>query len=96
MRYRGFFMLRLMLATVWRNVMPEYIVTCKDNDGEELPLSAVNKDTLQLNTIVFKSYREAGKVIAEELIEQENYYKKGLLQPSEMNDVTDFNITLLQ
>ena len=76
--------------------MPEYIVTCKDNDGEELPLSAVDIETKQLNTIVFKSYKEAGKVIAEELIEQENYYKKGLLQPSEMNDVTDFNITLLQ
>jgi hypothetical protein len=76
--------------------MPEYIVTCKDNDGEEFPLSAVDIVTKQLNTMVFKSYREAGKVIADELIEQDEYYKKGLLQPSEMNDVTDYNITLLQ
>ena len=76
--------------------MPEYIVTCKDSDGEEFPLSAVDIEPKQLNTMVFKSYREAGKVIADELIEQDEYYKKGLLQPSEMNDVTDYNITLLQ
>ena len=76
--------------------MAKYIITCRDEEGENVPLPLFNKETMQLETATFMTFEEARETIATELKEQDDYYRRGLIQPSEMNDAGDYNITLLQ
>ena len=76
--------------------MTEYIVTLPLDGQDRIPLTVFDKGSKKLQTAVFASVEEAAQVVADELNEQDDHYRKGLLQPSEMNDVTDYKIEVMQ
>ena len=61
-------------------------------EGEDIPIIQPNNSGTSSIIAQFKSKQEAKSVIDEILKEQDTYYRKGLLHPSELSTEKDYKI----